>query len=150
MGVEKGIGMGFFATPLANLIPGGHLDGQHHHLRQKLVDRAPQTVAVAPDLRLATVERRSERAWKGAVVGLGTLRVAGVSWLGRAYQKDRRPKPLISLEKTILTSSPKTARRLDDQDRPDSARRAQSAASQNAEHLKWVYDESNPCVRSQH
>ena len=54
------------------------------------------------------MERRCERAWKGAVVGLGALRVTGVSWLGRAYQKDRRPKPLISLEKTILTSSPKT------------------------------------------
>jgi hypothetical protein len=27
-------------------------------------------------LRLAAVERRSERAWKGAVVGLGAMRVA--------------------------------------------------------------------------
>ena len=34
---------------------------------------------VAPDLRLAAVDRRSDRAWKGAVVGLGALRVAGVS-----------------------------------------------------------------------
>ena len=31
-----------------------------------------------------------------------------MSWLGRAYQKDRRPKPLISLERTILTSLPKS------------------------------------------
>ena len=73
VGVGKGIGMGFFATPLAQLIPGGHLDGQHHHLRQKLVDRAPQTVAVAPDERLSRMGARGNRAeldeW-GGVLGL--------------------------------------------------------------------------------
>ena len=64
---------GIFATPLAHLIPGGHLDGQHHHLRQKLVDRAPQTVAVAPDERLSRMGARGNRAeldeW-GGVLGL--------------------------------------------------------------------------------
>ena len=74
VGVGKGIGMGFFATPLAHLIPGGHLDGQHHHLRQKLVDRAPQTVAVAPDERLSRMGARGNRAemdeWGGGVGAL--------------------------------------------------------------------------------
>eukprot|EP00966_Prymnesium_polylepis_P282778 6533887-Prymnesium_polylepis.1 len=36
--VGKGIEMGCFATPLAHLVPGGLLDGQQQHLRQKLVD----------------------------------------------------------------------------------------------------------------
>eukprot|EP00966_Prymnesium_polylepis_P295892 6833705-Prymnesium_polylepis.1 len=37
--------MGAFATPLVHLVPGGLLDGQQQHLRQKIVDGAPQTVS---------------------------------------------------------------------------------------------------------
>eukprot|EP00966_Prymnesium_polylepis_P160527 3711230-Prymnesium_polylepis.1 len=47
--MEKGIGMGVFAAALPHLVPGVLPVGQQHHLRQKLVDRAPpQTVVVAP------------------------------------------------------------------------------------------------------
>eukprot|EP00966_Prymnesium_polylepis_P225479 5215934-Prymnesium_polylepis.1 len=54
--------MGFFAAALPHLLPGLLLVGQQYHLRQKLIDGAPQTVAVAPDERLrAKTARRSKR-----------------------------------------------------------------------------------------
>eukprot|EP00966_Prymnesium_polylepis_P155739 3597265-Prymnesium_polylepis.1 len=47
VGMEKRIGMGSFAAALPHLVPRLLLVGQQHHLRQKLVEGAPQTVAVA-------------------------------------------------------------------------------------------------------
>ena len=104
MGVGKGIGMGFFATPLAHLIPGGHLDGQHHHLRQKLVEGALQTVAVAHE-RLSRVERRGELGSTGRVGGVLGLWVTGLSGWARAItQKEARPTTEMSIVLKILTS----------------------------------------------
>eukprot|EP00966_Prymnesium_polylepis_P079360 1838934-Prymnesium_polylepis.1 len=40
---------GVCSAPLSHLLPGLLLDGQQRHLRQKLVDEAPQTVVVVAD-----------------------------------------------------------------------------------------------------
>eukprot|EP00966_Prymnesium_polylepis_P083146 1925637-Prymnesium_polylepis.1 len=57
--------MVFFAAALPQLVPGLLLVGQQHHLRQKLVEGAPQTVAVAHK-RLSRVERRGRTTKKRA------------------------------------------------------------------------------------
>ena len=101
--VGKGIGMGFFAAPLSHLVPGLLLVGQQHHLRQKLVDRAPQTVVVAP--------RSACRGWREGVNwaelgdwgGMLGLRVTGLSGWGKAYQKEARPTTNMSTSLKILT-----------------------------------------------
>eukprot|EP00966_Prymnesium_polylepis_P274266 6336149-Prymnesium_polylepis.1 len=49
--------MGDFATALPHLIPGVLIVGQQHHLPQKLVNGALQTVAIAHQ-RLPRVEGR--------------------------------------------------------------------------------------------
>eukprot|EP00966_Prymnesium_polylepis_P224355 5189641-Prymnesium_polylepis.1 len=64
--------MVFFAAALAHLVPGLLHVGQQRHLRQKLVDGAPQTVAVAYQ-RLSRGKSRVE----GRVSGLDHRRQGG-------------------------------------------------------------------------
>jgi len=102
--------MGFFAAALTHLVPGLLLVVHQQHLRQNLVDRAPQTVTVAPNSAC--------RGWRegvnwaelgdwGRVLGLW---VTGLSGWGKAYQKEARPTTNMSIALKILIP-PKSTRR---------------------------------------
>ena len=96
--------MGFFAAALTNLVSGLLLVVHQQHLRQNLVDRAPQTVTVAPNSACRGWREGVNWAELGDWGGMLGLRVTGLSGWGKEDQEEARPTTNMSTSLKILTS----------------------------------------------